>query len=76
MLELQLSKTMKNINVNELQNEISKVLKEVEDGEVFEVVRYSKPVAYLISQKEYEEFKSGENCKKCVTELRQLVKRK
>lgn len=67
---------MKNINLNKLQSKISKVIKEVESGESFEVIRYSKTVAYLISQKEYERLKSGEDCKKCVTELRQLVKRK
>jgi len=67
---------MKNINVNELQNKISQVIREVESGEVFEVSRYSKPVAYLVPQKEYESAVSGEGCKKCVAELRQLANAK
>ncbi|MFA7244067.1 MAG: type II toxin-antitoxin system prevent-host-death family antitoxin [Patescibacteria group bacterium] len=64
---------MKNINVNELQNNISKVLKEVEDGDVFEVVRYSKPVAYLISKSDFDNLSKQENCKKCVSDLRKVV---
>ena len=67
---------MKKIAINKLQNEISRVIKEVETGETFEVMRYSEPVAYLISQKEYERLESGENCKKCVMELRQFIKLK
>jgi len=64
---------MKNINVNQLQNQISKIMREVESGEVFEVSRYSKPVAYLVPQKEYESAVSGEGCKKCLTELREIA---
>lgn len=64
---------MKNINVNELQNNISKVLKEVEDGDVFEVVRYSKPVAYLISKKDFDKIAKNSDCKKCVTDLRKIA---
>lgn len=64
---------MKKIAINKLQNEISRVVKEVESGETFEVMRYSKPVAYLIPQKDFEELSSGTNCKKCVTDLRQVV---
>lgn len=64
---------MKNINVNELQNNISKVLKEVEDGDVFEVVRYSKPVAYLVSKSDFEKLSSGSDCKRCVSDLREVV---
>lgn len=67
---------MKKIAINKLQNEISRVVKEVESGEAFEVMRYSKPAAYLISEKEYERLKSGEDCKKCVNDLRQIVKLK
>ncbi len=63
---------MKNINVNELQNNISRVLKEVEGGEVFEVGRYSKPVAYLVSKDNYDKLMSGTNCQKCVEDLRSI----
>lgn len=67
---------MKKITINKLQNEISSVARDVEDGAVFEVMRYSKPVAYLIPVKKFERLIAGEDCKKCVGELRQLVKRK
>lgn len=62
----------KNINVNELQANISKVLRQVEKGEMFEVMRYSEPVAVVLSYKDYLDLK-GE-CKKCVRDLRRLVK--
>lgn len=66
-------RAMKKINVNELQNKISQVMREVEAGEVFEVSRYSKPVAYLLSQKEYKVAVSGEGCKKCMEDLRNIA---
>ncbi len=65
---------MKNINVNELQNTISQVMREVESGEVFEVSRYSKPVAYLVPQREYEAAVSGSGCKACMADLRKIAK--
>lgn len=64
---------MKNINVNELQNKISQVMREVEAGKVYQVSRYSKPVAYLVPQGEYEETISGEGCKACMQDLRKLA---
>jgi len=64
---------MKNINVNELQNQISKIIREVEAGEVYQVSRYSKTVAFLVPEKEYKEAVSGEGCKKCVEELRRIT---
>lgn len=66
---------MKKITINKLQNEISRAVKEVESGEIFEVLRYSKPVAYLVSEKEYLDLKSGQSCKKCVDDLRKIVKK-
>ena len=65
---------MKNININELQNKISSVMKEVESGEVFEVSRYSKPVAYLVPKDDYEEAISGGGCKACMADLRKIAK--
>jgi len=62
----------KNINVNELQSNISKVLHEVEKGNVYEVMRYSDPVAVVLSYKDYLGLR-GE-CKKCIQDLRKLVK--
>ena len=66
---------MKNINVNELQNKISKVMREVEDGQVYEVSRYSKPVAYLVPKKEFENSISGVRCQKCLEDLRKIAKK-
>jgi len=66
---------MKNINVNELQNTISQVMREVESGEVFEVSRYSKPVAYLVPQEEFENSISGVKCRKCLEDLRKIAKK-
>lgn len=63
---------MKNINVNELQNQISKIMRAVESGEVYEVSRYSKPIAYLVPKDEFVAL-SGEGCKKCVEDLRRLA---
>jgi len=65
---------MKNISTNKLQNDLSKVIKEVENGEVYQVARYSEPVAYLVGKNEFEELVAGQNCKKCVTDLRKLAK--
>ncbi len=63
---------MKRITTNKLQTEISKVIKDVDSGEVYEVMRYSTPLAYLISKNDYEKLKSGENCKKCIEDLRRI----
>jgi prevent-host-death family protein len=62
----------KNINVNELQSKISKVLREVEKGDVFEVMRYSDPIAVVLSYKDY--LKLQGNCRRCVEDLRKLAK--
>lgn len=61
------------INVNELQAKISEVLQKVQDGEVFEVMRYSKPIAVVISYEDYLSLR-GE-CKRCVEDLRQIAKK-
>lgn len=62
----------KNINVYSLQANISKILKETEKGSVYEVMRYSKPVAVLVSYKNYLKLR-GE-CKECIEDLRKLLK--
>ncbi|OQB06229.1 MAG: hypothetical protein BWY19_00384 [bacterium ADurb.Bin212] len=66
---------MKRITTNKLQNELSKVIRETEEGEVYEVMRYSTPVAYLVPKDCYDKLVSGENCKKCVEDLRKITKR-
>ena len=67
---------MKTINVNQLQAEISKTLKEVQKGESFEILRYSQPVAALLSWQDYQDLISQIDCKQCITELRKLARRK
>jgi len=62
----------KTTNVYNLQANISKILKEVEKGAVYEVMRYSKPVAVMVSYGNYLKLK-GE-CKKCIEDLRKLIK--
>ena len=62
----------KTTNVYNLQANISKILKEVEKGAVYEVMRYSKPVAVMVSNGNYLKLK-GE-CKKCIEDLRKLIK--
>lgn len=64
---------MKNITTNKLQNDLSKVIKEVEAGEVYEVSRYAKPVAYLVSKKEFESMVEGQGCKSCMQDLRKIA---
>jgi prevent-host-death family protein len=61
----------KNINVNELQAKISHILKETQKGVIFEVMRYSDPIAVVLS---YEDFRKlrGE-CKRCVEDLRKIA---
>jgi prevent-host-death family protein len=64
---------MKSININQLQDQASKVIRDVEDGGIIEVVRYSKPVAYLVGTKTFEEMAEKTNCKECVSDLRKIA---
>lgn len=71
---------MKSININKLQATISRVLKAVEKGEDFEVIRYSKPVAVVVGSKKWEKLQNEVNdlkgsCRKCVDEFKKLKKR-
>ena len=65
---------MKSININELQSQISSVIKSVEKGEDFEVIRYSKPVAVVLSSKKYDKMLQElidlkVSCRGCVEEF-------
>ena len=64
---------MKQITTNELQGQLSKIIREVEVGEVYEVKRYSKSVAYLVSKKEFEKLVTGTGCKECMKDLRKIA---
>ena len=65
---------MKKVTVNELQKKLSKIAKNVEEGEVYEVSRYSKPVAYLVPCKKFEDVVSGESCRACMEDVREIAK--
>jgi prevent-host-death family protein len=64
---------MKQITTNDLQSQLSKVIRDVEAGEVYQVNRYSKSVAYLISKEDFEKLVGGSDCKKCVQDLRKIA---
>lgn len=64
---------MKEITTNKLQNDLSKVIREVENGEVFQITRYSKSVAYLVSKEEFEKLVAGTECKACMKDLRKIA---
>ena len=58
---------MKTININELQAQISRVIRNVEAGETYEVMRYSKPVAVIVPKKEHKTGKTS--CDICQDKL-------
>lgn len=62
---------IKTINVNELQSNISAVLKDVQKGEAYEVMRYSEPIAVVLSYSDFLKLR-GE-CKRCVEDLRKIA---
>ena len=66
---------MKQISTNELQDQISKVIREVETGEIYQVNRYSKSVAYLVSKEEFEKLVTGNECKECMSDLRAIARK-
>lgn len=63
--------TTKTINVNELQAKISQILKEVQENTIYEVMRYSEPIAVVLSYQDYLKLR-GE-CKRCVEDLRKIA---
>lgn len=64
---------IKNINTNELQSDVSKILKDVQSGHIYEVMRYSEPVAVVLSYDDYLKLR-GE-CKRCVADLRKIAQK-
>lgn len=64
---------MKSININQLQARISAVMKDVESGEVYEVMRYSRPVA-VIRPKKDEAQPSRVRCDECIVKLDEVLK--
>lgn len=43
---------MRTININQLQAQISRIMKNVEEGESYEVMRYSRPIAIITPKKD------------------------
>lgn len=62
---------MKTININQLQAQISRVMKDVEGGEVYEVMRYSRPIA-VISPKGKTSQKEN-RCDECIDKLDRVL---
>lgn len=62
------------ISIHQLQAEASRVIKRAEKGEVFEVMRYSKPVAVLLSVDEYHNL--HQECRGCVEHWREITGKK
>ena len=65
---------MKKVTVAELQKKLSKIAKEVEEGEVYQVNRYSKPIAFMVPCKKFEDVISGESCRACMEDVREIAK--
>lgn len=64
---------MKTITTNKLQSELSSVIKDVQSGEVYQVNRYSDPVAYVISSEKYHSLVERTECKACINDLRNIA---
>jgi len=61
---------MKTININQLQAQISRVMKDVEKGEEYQVMRYSRPVAIIRPK---EKGTKVDRCLECQGKLDQLL---
>lgn len=63
---------MKTININQLQSQVSRVMKDVEGGEAYEVLRYSRPVA-IIQPKKPAEQAPKMRCEECIGKLNAIL---
>jgi len=63
---------MKSININQLQAQISAVMKDVERGEVYEVMRYSRPVAVIRPKKEGA-VQTENRCAECIAKSDEIL---
>jgi len=64
---------IKNVNVNELQTNVSRIIKDVERGQVYRVMRYSQPAAVIIPYEDYEHLRG--NCQMCMGEVRESLRK-
>jgi len=63
---------MKTININQLQAQISRVMKDVEGGEAYEVMRYSRPIAIIRPKKPAEE-PAKVRCDECIAKSDEIL---
>jgi len=64
---------MKTININQLQSQISRVMKNVEAGEAYEVMRYSRPIA-VIRPKKANVNEGSVRCDECLAKMDEVLK--
>ena len=60
---------MNTININQLQSQVSRIMKDVESGESYEVMRYSRPIAVIRPKKDE---KAGSGCEECIKKINEL----
>lgn len=65
---------MKSININQLQAQISAVMKDIERGEVYEVMRYSRPIAVIRPKKESDQL-GQVRCDECIAKIDQILEK-
>ena len=63
---------MKTININQLQSQISRVMKDVEGGQAYEVMRYSRPIAVIRPKKPIEE-PAKVRCDECIAKIDEVL---
>lgn len=68
-------KKEKFINTNELANKTSEIIRDLEKGSNFVVLRYSDPVGVLISYEDYKKLQNLESefvseCKACLGKVK------
>lgn len=63
---------MKTININQLQAQISRVMKDVEGGEIYEVMRYSRPIA-IVAPKGSPIKEAKTECEKCMEKIDKVL---
>ena len=66
---------MKTININQLQAQISRVMKDVEGGETYEVMRYSRPIAVVLPKNKRLTENRCDECIKKMDEVMQALKK-
>ncbi|PIZ00534.1 hypothetical protein COY62_02085 [bacterium (Candidatus Howlettbacteria) CG_4_10_14_0_8_um_filter_40_9] len=70
-----MTKKEKFINTNELANKTSEIIRDLEKGTNYIVLRYSDPVGVLVSYEDYKKLQNLESefvseCKKCLKEVK------